>query len=260
MTTPSFDRLLRQARRWPADHPAWRYDRKLAGRALAESLGIRVPVLLSGPGFLATLEPPDPGLPAVLKPDAGSTGRGVLLLAPTAGGWRLPGGTVLAWPAVLDLARQAMAGNERRRVHDQIHGPWFVEASATPDASPPISYRLHTMRYGVELVTAGHNPGVVGGDKRVNAWDPADRWRQVHPWARTKATVDTSLPRPVHGEAMIDAARRYLAAVGSTYMRVDFYEDAAGLLFAEQTPVPTWGKTRHTLEWDRRMGAAWLRS
>jgi hypothetical protein len=260
VSAPSFDRLLRQARRWPADHPAWTHDRKLAGRALAGRLGIRVPTLLSGPSFLARLDPPDPGRSAVLKPDAGSTGRAVLLLRPVVGGYALPDGTVRTWPEVLDLARQAADGNERRRVHDQIHGPWFVEASATPDGSPPISYRLHTFRRGVELVTAGHNPAVVGGDKRVNAWDPRDLWRQVHPWARTKAAVDTSLPRPVNGEAMIAAARRYLAAVGTAYMRVDFYEDSQGLLFAEQTPVPTWGRTRHVPEWDRRMGAAWLRS
>lgn len=252
---PSFDRLLRQARRWPPDHPAWAHDRKLAGRGLAERLGIRVPTLLSGPGDLTDLAPPE--VPAALKPDSGAVGRAVLLLAPVTGGWRLPDGSVHTWPQVLDRARQAAVGNERRRLHDRIVGPWFLEESVTPDGMPPVSYRLHTFRGGVELVTAGANPGVQGGDKLVNAWDPRNGWRQLHPWARTKATVDRSLLPPVHGDAMIAAARQYLAAVGTEYLRLDFYEDAAGLLLGEQTPVPTWGRTRHVPEWDQRMGAAW---
>jgi len=251
----SFDRQLRAARRWPVDHPAWAYDRKLAGRALAASLGLRVPELLSGPGDLDTLRPPT--RPAALKPDAGSGGHGVLLLRPDQEGWRLPDGVVLDWVGVLDRARQAQQRRAAARLHDRIAGPWMVEESATADGSPPVSYRVWTFRGGVELVTAGCNPNVAGGDKRVHAWDPRDGWAPVRPWLPNAKVVDPSLPPPRHGGEMVDAAGKVLAAVGVPFLRVDFYDGPFGPLFGEITPVPTWARTRHTPYWDQRMGAAW---
>lgn len=251
----SIDAELRAARSWPDDHPAWAYDRKLAGRALAQRLGIRVPALLSGPGELEDLTPPE--VPAVLKPDAGSVGYGVLLLRPNRGRYTTPDGVLRSWSGVLDAARLAQAHRRSARPHDQIDGPWFVEAAVTPDAFPPVTYRLWTFRGGVKLVTAGYNPGVAGGDKRVHAWDPCDGWRPVNPWAETRKIIDPGLPLPVHGDEMLAAARRVLAAVGVPFLRIDVYDTADGPVFGEITPVPTWAHIRHTPEWDQRMGAAW---
>lgn len=253
---PSFDALLRQARTWPPEHPAWTYDRKLAGRELASRLGLRVPELLSGPGTLRELTPP--GQAAVLKPDAGSTGRGVFLLVPDGADYRLADGTVAAWDRVVALARKATRAAATARLHSRVQPPWLVEAAVADH--PVVTYRCFTFACGVELVLGGFNPTVAGGDRLLNAWDPTAGWRQTRPLATTRARVDTSITPPRFGAQMLEAACRVREAVGVPFLRVDFYEDDHGPLFGEITPVPTWGSNRHTPQWDRRLGAAWVSS
>lgn len=247
----SFQELLERAiASRGRDHPVWDHNSKMAGRALAERLGVRVPELIDGPASVEVLTPPtDRGF--VLKPVTGSTARGVFCLVPADGRYReLLSGRRMSWGRVKIEAYAAKRASFDFAA-DRVRHPWILEA-------------------------------LIGGDRLVDDWkayciggEPV-LWRQIRR-SRTVAvkwwtedftdageitehwTYDATLEPPSDPASMVVSARAIAREVAGPFVRVDLYDDG-GAVFGEITPHPAGGKRSHRFapEVDEALGERWL--
>lgn len=260
--TASFVGLLRQAiADRPDDHPVWEHDPKLAGRALAERLGVRVPALLAGPADHPRQIVPPRRVPFVLKPNRGCMGRGMMALAPLPSGRLMPvasGPGVVSWEQVCRRADRAVAKTSRRIPADRVGPPWFCEQLVALDPGGlRTAYGWQCFALGGHVLLIRQMRAIWGGPKlafTARCWTP--RWEPtvafVGGWP-----VDDTMPPPWHGVGLVTAAERVAREVPGPFVRVDMMEDAAGPLFGELTPHPARGKFELTAEWDQQLGQAW---
>lgn len=239
-----------------ADHPAWRYNDKLAGRELAALAGVRPPELYQGPCSLETFVPPH--YPAVLKPVHGCSSLGVFPLVPDGGRYRdLLRGDTLTWRQVRTAAYKAKHRHDHIPEHpDAIHHPWIIEELILDhDGSGPaddwkafvIGGRVQAVRQCLRRT---------GDPVRVRWYD--HDWSDIGNIMPTrKWTYDAGMPEPRHPDALTSAFERVAAHVESPFIRVDLYEDDDGPVFGEITPHPGGGGTPFVPEWDQRLGDAW---
>lgn len=224
-------------------HPAWEHNSKLAGRRLAESLGVRVPELLAGPGPLESLTKPEGSF--VVKPVNGHSSRGVLVLDPEGDKYRdRLTGAVHSW------GRWRMIALTAKHLHsvtpeDQVRPPWIIEALIEPS----MEFKCFTFRNGqVPLVLQRH---AERGRIRFTWWDTRGDWTPVD--VTDVETYTKPLPPPEDPDLIIGTAMKF-APYCHPMARIDLYEHA---IFGEITPEPAAGHRRFVPEWDEILGACW---
>lgn len=254
---PSFRALLDDAKATRReDHPVWRYNPKTDGRLLAEVLGIRVPALLAGPCSVGRMEPPSAG-PMVLKPNGGSTGRGVFPLVADGGQYTdLWTGLTGRWGRVRQWAYAAKQTRPGMSHDDVARPPWLLEEMilrAPGELSD--DWKVYVIGGRAQIIRQRRPGGRQGITTSTHKhWTPD--WRPagaVEPWRR----LDPTLAAPRHGAEIIEVAEAIADQVAGPFVRVDVLEDAEGAVFGEICPHPG-GRRSFTPEWDQRLGEAWL--
>jgi hypothetical protein len=224
------------------NHPVWKHNPKLAGRAVAVSLGVPVPFLFGvAPVPAAVWDHVRRGHVkhevVVIKPNEGSTSRAVLPLTRKLYGlkqdlqqdedeWTM-------W-----LEEQAMAKNQR------VMGPWLVEEGILhPDGDRHADdLRVYCFAGRPMFVQRDANDPARPTDRKSITWafwDSAgnrlgsDRIAMV---SRAEAPANAPAPRDI---ARICAwAEEIAACVDTCFLRVDFLEGSDRVVFGELTPHP----------------------
>lgn len=234
-------------------HPIWEVNAKPAGRRLAVSVGVEVPVLLAGPAGPDELEL-DLSRPIVVKPVGGSASRGVTPLVPTGAGraW-----SVFERQEVDDAqVRAAMrAAAADPRVSDEYLVEELIEA-VRPDRALPDDWRCYVVGGRVELL--------MQRDVRDSARPEEFRFRWYDRDGADFGPVrtdrhDPSLPPPADVATIVEAAERVAAVVPGPFVRIDLFVTDDRVVFCELTPHPG-GDQRSSGGLDERLGAAWERA
>lgn len=261
---PSYQEFIKAAMvERPPAHPVFEFNSKLAGRALGEAAGVRVPALLQGPTSLRALTPPEG--PAVVKPVNGCTSRGVFPLIRKEGGFRnLFTDTVMSWDEVVAGGRSAKhsAANEAlvaREHPDAIRPPWIVEELILRKGrggKKELPYDWKAFCFGGRVEAIWQSTRLLDGTVKVKWYD-----RDLKPVGdiipHRKWQYSPRLPKPKHPGALVGAFEAVADLVESPFVRVDLFEDADGPVFGEITPHPTGATVKFVDEWDGRFGAAW---
>jgi hypothetical protein len=235
----SFQQLYQQ---WVQNrtHPIWQHNPKTAGRALAQSLGIPVPTLYGSssrtealPEIMATA----PG-PFVIKPNNGSTARGVIPLTWHEEGYRClwtdkvqSGG---AWTREMVAQVQRDTGGHS----DTARAPWLVEQAIMDGDRLSDDIRVYVVGGTVAWVHRSRR------DKGKARWYANwDRVGSILPQAQVDYTAKMRREyfehdRPVWFPYIVEDAEAVAATVCAPFVRVDFYTDAAEHYFGELTPCP----------------------
>lgn len=242
---PSFFSLLEEGR-YPLDgwNEVLKYNSKLAGRVLAESLGVPTHRLFQV-GKMADLVPPDE--PFVLKPNSGSSSIGVFPLIPRDDGTYVDAwnGKRGRWGYWMKRAYEAKRPNIAP-LWDQPSHPWLIE-----EYRPAIEYKVYAFHGEVGFVMQYRR--VRRGRYVIKYWSPD--WEHIGDISQ-KWPYDSTLPPPENGDVILENAAKVSAALPAPFARVDMYE---GGIFGEITPRPG-GKTRYVDEWDQRLGEMWVRA
>jgi len=223
-------------------HRVWDHNPKLAGRDLAKSLGIPVPALhglANGPEGVARIMSGVSGA-FVLKPNQGSTTRGVQPLRRDGDGFRS------LWTGEVDTAEGWAARmhehctRDKSGHSDSARRPWLVEQCITgPDGSAADDIRVYAIRGTVAWVHRSRRQGRLA--RYYANWTrdgEALPMGQVDYSTKLPGRDPADLPRPVWFRDNIDAAERVARDTGADFLRVDFYEDAESHYFGELTPCP----------------------
>jgi len=235
-------------RHWRRDAPpsALRYAPKLAGRELAQSLGVAVPPLalepVADPWDLET--PPDTLPDLVVKANHGSTGQGVLPLV------RVGPAATDTWLDVAKYRRyswdRVMTWADRVTREARAGGPWFAErvvwGQGAALADDLKVWTIHGRAAFVAQRRADRE-----GRKSWRHWTidghPAEKVIVGH-------HIDDSLPRPRDISRVSRVAGKVAQATGLPVARVDMYVDLDGRpVFGEVTPFPG-GDPTFTPGWD----------
>lgn len=252
---------LAMAQRGP-DHPIWEDNDKVHNRGLGQLAGLRVPELLQGPCSLRSMAPPE--RPAVIKPAHGCSARGVVPLAPEGTRYRYRNMFThdrVSWD---EAVAAALAAKHTRRNSallerghpDAMRPPWLLEELIlTENGHLPCDWKGFVFGGRLWVVfQLVRTPGAP--KKRIKWWDRA--WHDIGDIMPTRAwTYDPTLPAPAGPDALAAGFEAVAALVDSPFIRVDLYEDGAGVVFGETTPHPTGGTVPFVLAWDTRLGRAW---
>lgn len=233
----------------------WRFNSKLAGTSLARELGLRVPEKLSEAVPLEDLLLPE-GRRCVVKPTGGASARGVVPLVPAEGGrWidlfaRQAGSR--RWEEIREELAEVVASG-------RIESRFFLEEMVEGPSE-------HELPYDWKMICIGGQVQVIqcrdarnqraSRFARFRYWsaDWQDLGRIHHP-----ERIDPDLPRPQHPDELISAAEAVAGHIGVNFLRVDLFEDTAGVLFSELTPQPG-GVMWFGDDLDRHFGAVWDRA
>lgn len=234
--------------------PVWRYNSKPAGAALAQELGLRVPEKLCEPVPLDALELTERRR-CVVKPTSGASARGVVPLVPDG---------EHAWIDLFDLElgprswEQIREGIAEVVTTGRIEPSFFLEEMVAGPSDLELPYDWKSVCIGGRVVLTycrdarNRRPGRYS---RYRYWsaDWGDLGRVHHP-----DRIDPTLPPPRHPDEMTRVAETIANHVDTEFLRVDLFEDAAGVLFSELTPQPG-GVLWYGDELDRRFGDLWDR-
>lgn len=228
-------------------YPIMSVNSKTAGYAFAESLGIPTPTRIADyqhPTNIDWSTLPDS---FVIKTLNGTSARGVLVLQ------RYPGGYVDLLsedPAVLtdeqivaDLARKADAG--------KVSAELVIEEPVRSPTGELLDMKLYCFYGTVGLVA-------------VIARDARHRLRFRHFWPdgadagdiRPDRQYDPAIPVPVHLKDLLSAGEKLSTALPEPFVRLDFYEQAEGIVFGEVTPSPG-GDQIFRPDVDEHLGSLW---
>ncbi|MEQ8718162.1 MAG: ATP-grasp fold amidoligase family protein [Acidimicrobiales bacterium] len=248
-------RRNRLVRAMGSAHPMWAVNSKAQGYRFAASLGIEHPRTIATFDDLSALDPSLLGARFLIKPQQGSTNRGVFgLVAAPDGGYRdLLSGRALSWDRV--------HREYRSHVNDgAISAAGMVEellASSDGSGAIPDDWKVY--------VFGGR--AVVTMQRRMNATADRSKWR-FRIWTREwndlgpvkfVDRLDDTLPAPVHAAEIIDAADRMGDALDLAFVRLDFYDTDRGVVFGEVSPHPGPPEVWHPAV-DEMLGRHWERA
>lgn len=230
------------------DFPLYHVETKLAGKALAERLGIAVPAVLQGShSRLADFDWSRLPERFVIKPDAGKSTRGVLVMQREQEGFRelLSG----EWFRQDDLAT-LQPRVARALMSPERYPGIFAEEALVSDGRPALDWKLFVFGGRVRLIL------------EIMRLPDGPRYKMYDEHARSAGAIhlrdpmDQSLPPPRHPERLIDAASRIAKALYTPFVRIDLFELDGEIYFGELTLRPG---SAHLFnqEWDRTLGEAW---
>lgn len=232
-----------------SDTTRWRHNPKLAGKALAESIGLRVPRILRGPvADLSDLKPPSVDK-FVVKANEGHSGHGALPLRRKGKGYEGPGLKFKNWQAVLGLLDSRTYRGREIPLHQlevqpyprRLRGPWFIE-----EYIDGREFKCYVVGHELQFAITKYPPR--GGSARFCAFDR--HGAEIECPKTSLRTTSLDAPRDV--VALVEASEAISRASGLPMGRFDFYEDAKGLALGEVTPFPGMAPA-YLPEWDRRM-------
>lgn len=221
---------------------------KLRGRALAESAGVGVPRLLDGPVSAEDMKLETYGPGFVIKPDWGTSSRGVLVLQRTGENeYRdLMDGVTLNDAGVKTEVLRRMETSGRGRT-DQL----IVEESIADEDQRPDEWKIFAF-YGevglIQQINRNMTPSVMhwydaqGGDLGK---------------VRTDVKFAPSLKPPTNLPGLLDAARTLSLAVPTGFVRVDLFERSNGEIALGELCLIPGGDIYFRKGWDRRLGKMW---
>lgn len=234
-----------------------RYAPKLAGRALAESVGVPVPAMLWGPvSRLDDLTAPPHVAGFVAKPDRGHSGAGVVPVRRRDSRlYHARTGQRIRWQEVITSMRARLFPRTSVDRYDveyepgqKILGPFFCEALI----DPPTDWKVYVVGGDAQFFLGSHRAGSGRyGESRFCTFDVSGI--RIPPPRPAMKTVAMDPPRDP--AAIVEAAERVARATVLDAVRIDLYETDAGPVFGELTPFPG-GPYRFTPEWDARLLSA----
>jgi hypothetical protein len=214
--------------------PAFEIDGKTDTHAWAAKLGVRTPRLLHVVDDLHDLDwraLPDR---VVLKPVKATASAGVYLLTRSGAEWT-------------DLMGRRTVDEQlvRREAHELVSAgsvsrSFLVEELVEDPRRPgrqPLDYKVSMFfgRVGIIEVKDHIDDGQGGAGASWRVFD--EHWRDAGN-VFLERDFDTTLPPPVHRDALLDMARRVSAAIPRAYVRIDLFDDADGPVLGEVTPEP----------------------
>lgn len=221
---------------------------KTRGRKLAESVDIATPRLLAGPVSPADLRLDDYGDAFVIKPDWGTSTRGVLVLEKTGKDkyFELINGVSLNGKMVQGEAERRMSRTGRGR-SDQL----IVEESVADGTARPDEWKIFSFYGEIGIVQQINR----NGDRPTMHW--YDNNGEDLGKVRTDVKHSPSLKRPTNFSGLVEAAKTLSLALPTGFVRVDLFERATGqILFGELCLIPG-GDIFFRKGWDRRLGKMW---
>lgn len=245
-------RLSVVARREDPDftHPIRHLPLKLHNYRLAMSHGIAVPDIFQ---VWATREEIElTGLPDkfVIKSDGGAGGHGVLpLVRSGADTFELADGTKTF---TTEQVRQKLA-------RKSLRPPYFAEEflDQPSGGAIPDDIKVYAFYGDVQMTLLRAVPEHAKLSKMRRRYLTADG--QDMGDVMPGATVDAAIPIPRDYAAMVERAAHLSRAVGTAFVRVDFYQTEKGPVLGEITRAP--GEPQlHAPSLDRAMGQAWDRA
>lgn len=261
-----FTELLRHTirTRSPRD-VAWRYNAKVDGRALAESLGVPVPTLIDGPKSILKMRPlVDRGF--VVKPNKGHSARGVLALVPFGDGWYRNLVTPLTKPQTWGKWREAALSSKKLPSEtraDRVKAPWLMEELIGDGITTPDEWKFFGFADGSVPVVRQRKIRAdgVSVNRFWEVWDTT--LIPIDGSIESRREIDETLEPPPSEMAalMIRYASMIARAASRPFARIDFLVDQFGQpYFGEVTPEPSAGRREIYGEWDRILGRHWLKA
>ncbi|MFD6139804.1 ATP-grasp fold amidoligase family protein [Promicromonospora sp. NPDC060271] len=262
---PSFRRMLvierglsHAAHAHPNRSPRSRVSDKLFSKALADSLGVRVPADLEVWPDLDSIELGSLPDEFVIKSIGGASSRGVFPLRRLDGEYRLIStGDVITLDEIRARFRAEMELDATRPSYDWIRPPFYAEEfikDLSDSSEIPVDVKVYTFygRVGQVLLRRVARHGERSGvGYRYLAADGSDLGD-----VSISRTTDPTIPVPDRFEEIIAAAERISRATGLAFIRVDLYQTRNGVVFGELTPCP--GEPQHyTDDHDLLLGRLW---
>lgn len=262
---PSFRRMLvterglsHAAHEHPNRSPRGRLSDKLFSKALADSLGVRIPADLQVWPDLDSIELGSLPDEFVLKSTGGASSRGVFPLRRLHGEYRLIStGDVTTLDGIQARIRTQMELDSTRPSYDWIRPPFYAEEfirDLSDSSEIPVDVKVYTFygRVGQVLLrrVARHGERSGIGYRYLGA-DGSDLGD-----VSIGRTTDPTVPVPDRFGEIIAAAEKISRATGLAFVRVDLYQTRNGVVFGELTPCP--GEPQHyTEDHDLLLGRFW---
>jgi hypothetical protein len=252
---PSYVQALHETKRRMAlvgrlgiEHPWWTINGKYAGYRFAAEMGISHPEILGRFASIAEVEPETLGNRFLIKPEGGSTNRGIFGLD------RQPNGSFIdrlsgdsrTWAEVTsaynDLVRGGMI-SKNLIVEELLRKPGS-------DSAIPDDFKVYCFYDRAELImqrdlspSANRNPRRFRLQRSSD--DPSNwrfkfwnrDWEDLGP-IKYADRVDGSLAPPANAEELIATAERLGKALRVPFARLDFYDTERGVVFGEVTLNP----------------------
>jgi hypothetical protein len=219
------------------------FDNEIGLRVLASSARVRTPTVYLKKRDIGDVNWNKLPNSFVLKPDWGEASLGVRVLRRENDAYHEA------------LTNRNWSTAELMEAHYSLSGTGRVSASVSINerigtgVGIPYDWKLYAFQGSVELILQiDRSSYPVRRRWYDDAWQPV---KGVHAVNRSCE----SLPLPMHPDELIACAGRISRAVPIPFVRVDFYEDRAGVVLGEVTPLP--GQRQWTHEWDLRLGKAW---
>lgn len=227
-------RRMALVRRLGVEHPWWEINRKHGGYRFAQQVGLSVPQTFGRFGRIEDVNPSACGDRFLIKPEGGSTNRGIYGLDRQPDETfidRVNGGNT-TWSQVTDEYRALVAEG---KVSESVMVEELLLKPGDP-TSIPDDFKLYCFYDRVELVMqrdirkSGRH-----ADWRFKFWDR--EWNDLGP-IKYADRVDQSL-QPARDPAALIAAGELLGSrLRMPFCRLDFYDTDRGIVFGEVTLNP----------------------
>ena len=221
-------------RRMGIRHPWWDLNAKLGGYRFAASQGLDHPKVFGRFSSIDEVEPRDFGERFLLKPEGGSTNRGVFGLESRPDGFWLDriSGRTLDWTSVVEEYRQMAATSritERLIVEELLSKPGG--SGEIPD-----DFKVYCFFDRAALVMQRDLRGTADRKSwRFKFW--SRDWQDLGP-VKYPDRVDPGLRAAGHGRELIEQAERLGSLLRLPFVRLDFYDTDRGPVFGEATLNP----------------------
>ena len=227
-------RRMALVRRLGVKHPWWTLNGKYAGYRYAAAMGISHPEVLGRFASIDDVNPGELGDRFLIKPDAGSTNRGVYGLDRQDDGSYIDrlNGVRRTWDEVKDSYADLHSGGKISKsliVEELLRKPGTE--SAIPD-----DYKIYCFYDRAELIMQRDlSESADRTNWRFKFWNRD--WEDIGP-VKYADRVDQSLAPPVNGDELIATAERLGKALRVPFARLDFYDTDRGVVFGEVTLNP----------------------
>lgn len=227
-------RRMALLRRLDVKHPWWEINAKHGGYRFAEQIGLSAPQTFGRFARITDVDPSACGERFLIKPEGGSTNRGIYGLDRQSDGTlidRINGGQT-TWDQV---AEAYLALVKHGKVSEAVMVEELLVKPGSPDSIPD-DFKLYCFYDRVELVMQRDTrKSGRRSDWRFKFWDR--EWNDLGP-VKYADRVDESL-RPASNPAALIAAGELLGRhLRVPFCRLDFYDTDRGVVFGEVTLNP----------------------